>query len=660
MNQTWVAISMMLVCLFPVQGHRISPLTSCAAGFAGGFLIPAPQMKPYFAWLFYINPNFYGYASMMRLIMPDIDVGCNFDSTIECYPSTGKFWLEHFGFQFIQPFLSLVIMMIITAVAFLVAWMALEKRYRGLSFLDCILHCRIKQSSDFRDGLPHRQLSEENSIRSGQDETDNGEEEEEGDVNSEEEFNVVAVSEDEEESGPARVQSPISRYNDARGLKKRNRATEEELQEVEKKVDEMATMKTKRKLQRQTTRTLLLPSREHSVFRPEDDKESSFPSQHPSFSRMSRRDRLRTTAREMQMKQEQMKSRMLTFKKMQDHLAIDPTDLASMNHAAPLGQLKASMYSQSGHRLSPGTKSLSSLDPWKTGSADNIRQMVHHTSSWDTQNSGPRTFKSMAELRRGSESSGVSFDVSRLAPGSDSETNTPIHSSNGPPAPAGRRASVTFAMDFQERQRSSSPSPLIPKSAMKRPKSLQNTPNLTPEGTPSPRPRKKTKSKTTTPDVDPDVSNTMTARTRQRFGDRPFQIHRRITEGEHENSFEGVTVGSSDDESLHQKPKKRSKPSLTQLASEVAGSQELIDDEIRLTSFQARSSSLPKRHTCGVIPSGSGNNDPLMQDHSVATSSGGEERKGKVRRPSQLSLHSGEMHGCCMVCLFILCLCLPV
>jgi hypothetical protein len=135
----------------------------------------------------------------------------------------------------------------------------------------------------------------------------------------------------------------------------------------------------------------------------------------------------------------------------------------------------------------------------------------------------------------------------------------------------------------------------------------------------------------------------MTARTRQRFGDRPFQIHRRITEGEHENSFEGVTVGSSDDESLHQKPKKRSKPSLTQLASEVAGSQELIDDEIRLTSFQARSSSLPKRHTCGVIPSGSGNNDPLMQDHSVATSSGGEERKGKVRRPSQLSLHSDEV-----------------
>ena len=44
-NQTWVAISIMVVCLFPVHGHRVAPLTSCAAGFAGGFLIPVPKMK---------------------------------------------------------------------------------------------------------------------------------------------------------------------------------------------------------------------------------------------------------------------------------------------------------------------------------------------------------------------------------------------------------------------------------------------------------------------------------------------------------------------------------------------------------------------------------------------------------------------------------------
>lgn len=62
-----------------------------------------------FSWLFFINPNFYGYASMMRLIMPGIETGCNFDSTIECYPSTGTFWLEHFGFHFIQPYLSLLV-----------------------------------------------------------------------------------------------------------------------------------------------------------------------------------------------------------------------------------------------------------------------------------------------------------------------------------------------------------------------------------------------------------------------------------------------------------------------------------------------------------------------------------------------------------------------
>jgi hypothetical protein len=45
LNQTWTSIAIMLVSVFPVYGHRLSPLVSCAAGFAGGFFIPPSRMK---------------------------------------------------------------------------------------------------------------------------------------------------------------------------------------------------------------------------------------------------------------------------------------------------------------------------------------------------------------------------------------------------------------------------------------------------------------------------------------------------------------------------------------------------------------------------------------------------------------------------------------
>ena len=332
----------------------------------------------------------------------------------------------------------------------------------------------------------------------------------------------------------------------------------------------------------------------------------------------------------MQQKQQQMKSRMMKFQEMQDHLTVNDTDLNSMNHSVPLSRLQASIYKRQPayRRPSPGSQSMSCLDPWKTvtRSVDNVKKIIHHTSSCD-----PLTSKSMADLRRGSGSSGVSFDVSRLAPGSDSDTNTPINPAVA--AQGGRRASVTFTLDTVEgspfRQRSSSPSPLIPRSAIKkRPQSLQNTPNLTPEGTPSPRARKKTK-KTITPDVDPDVSNTLTTRTRQRFTDRPFQIQRRIMEREHENSIDRGLDSSSEDEE--------------------------IDQRLKIV-----------RQAAVISPSGSENDLALMHQNAKSYSSApavvGDETR-KMRRPSSLSLrpevkreerpswHSGEIvvNGGCLL-----------
>ena len=62
-----------------------------------------------FKWLLYINPNYYGYAGMLRELLPTLQTGCDFDSTIECYPDTGEYWIEDFGLHDVQPHLFLAV-----------------------------------------------------------------------------------------------------------------------------------------------------------------------------------------------------------------------------------------------------------------------------------------------------------------------------------------------------------------------------------------------------------------------------------------------------------------------------------------------------------------------------------------------------------------------
>ena len=57
----------------------------------------------------YINPSYYGYAGMLRVVLPSIETGCNYQSAIECYPDTGEYWIEDFGMQDVQPYLSLLV-----------------------------------------------------------------------------------------------------------------------------------------------------------------------------------------------------------------------------------------------------------------------------------------------------------------------------------------------------------------------------------------------------------------------------------------------------------------------------------------------------------------------------------------------------------------------
>ena len=44
LNQTWIAVYMMVICAYPRIAHRVCPMVSAIAGFAGGFLVPRPAM----------------------------------------------------------------------------------------------------------------------------------------------------------------------------------------------------------------------------------------------------------------------------------------------------------------------------------------------------------------------------------------------------------------------------------------------------------------------------------------------------------------------------------------------------------------------------------------------------------------------------------------
>ena len=46
LNQTWIAVYMMVICAYPSIAHRVCPMVSAIAGFAGGFLVPKPAMPP--------------------------------------------------------------------------------------------------------------------------------------------------------------------------------------------------------------------------------------------------------------------------------------------------------------------------------------------------------------------------------------------------------------------------------------------------------------------------------------------------------------------------------------------------------------------------------------------------------------------------------------
>ncbi|KAJ7382647.1 hypothetical protein OS493_033703 [Desmophyllum pertusum] len=134
LNQTWIAVYMMVICAHPGIAHRICPMVSAIGGFAGGFLVPRPAMPYGYNFLFYINPQFYGYAAITKVLLQNVRLKCEYESTLNCVSTDGNAVLARFGFDIINIYENLVILLGMTVLSLILSWLFLEAKYVNTRF----------------------------------------------------------------------------------------------------------------------------------------------------------------------------------------------------------------------------------------------------------------------------------------------------------------------------------------------------------------------------------------------------------------------------------------------------------------------------------------------------------------------------------------------
>ncbi|KAL9959098.1 hypothetical protein ACROYT_G036181 [Oculina patagonica] len=129
LNQTWIAVYMMVICAHPGIAHRICPMVSAFGGFSGGFIVPRPAMPPGYNLLFYINPVFYGFSAITKVLLQDVQLKCENDSKLNCISTNGNAVLARFGFDTVNIYENLAIMLGMTVLSLILSWVFLEMKH---------------------------------------------------------------------------------------------------------------------------------------------------------------------------------------------------------------------------------------------------------------------------------------------------------------------------------------------------------------------------------------------------------------------------------------------------------------------------------------------------------------------------------------------------
>ena len=59
--------------------------------------------------LFYINPQFYGYAAIAKILLLNVRLKCEYESTLNCLSTDGNAVLARFGLETVNPYEHLVV-----------------------------------------------------------------------------------------------------------------------------------------------------------------------------------------------------------------------------------------------------------------------------------------------------------------------------------------------------------------------------------------------------------------------------------------------------------------------------------------------------------------------------------------------------------------------
>ena len=61
-----------------------------------------------YSWLFYINPNYYGFSASANILLNNFNTDC-VGSVFECFPSSPQYYLKYFNFDDVNPYLHITV-----------------------------------------------------------------------------------------------------------------------------------------------------------------------------------------------------------------------------------------------------------------------------------------------------------------------------------------------------------------------------------------------------------------------------------------------------------------------------------------------------------------------------------------------------------------------
>ena len=91
------------------------PSTQYLGGKQNAFEICCTDIKTYcfvrYRWLSFINPNYYGFSASAVIVLTDFESDCERGggSELECYPVSGRYILDRFNFNVVNPYQNIVV-----------------------------------------------------------------------------------------------------------------------------------------------------------------------------------------------------------------------------------------------------------------------------------------------------------------------------------------------------------------------------------------------------------------------------------------------------------------------------------------------------------------------------------------------------------------------